>query len=82
MDSENGIEINIDEGTLEEALGFLASKLDDEFYRLIFDEHSKKIKGSNLILLNGQSYLNLARKMSTPLKEGDEVALLPMVTGG
>ena len=82
MESESGIRIDMDESTLAEALAFLSSKLGEEFDRLIFDGHSKKIKNSNLILLNGQNYLNLAKRINTPLKDGDEISLLPMVAGG
>ena len=82
LDYESGIEIEVDEATLKETLSILASKLGGEFDRLLFDIDSKKVKRSNLILLNGQNYLNLTRKMHTPLKDGDQIELVPMVTGG
>ena len=82
LDSQNGLEIRVDQATLGEALTLLGAKMGDEFSRLLFDEHSRKIKTSNQILLNGQNYLNLIRKIHTPLKDGDEITLLPMVTGG
>lgn len=82
LDSERGVEIDVEQATLQEALAILALNLGEEFDRLIFDEHSKKVKRSNLILLNGQNYLNLSRKTHTPLKDGDEIKLVPMVTGG
>ena len=82
LDHKKGLEIHIDESTLGEALDVLGEKLGEEFSRLLFDVHSKKIKNSIQILLNGRNYLNLTRKMDTPLNEGDEITLLPMVTGG
>ena len=82
LDHESGREIEVDEATLEETLSVLSSKLGEEFYRLLFDIDSKKVKRSNLILLNGQNYLNLTKKLHTPLKDGDQIELVPMVTGG
>jgi len=82
LDSQNGLEIHIPETTLENALILVGEKLGDEFCRLLFAGNSRKVKTSNQILLNGQNYLNLRKKMHTPLKDGDEIILLPMVTGG
>ena len=46
-----------------------------------FDGQSKEAKRSNLILLNGRSHLNLRNRLSTELKDGDEISLLPVVVG-
>jgi sulfur carrier protein ThiS len=48
----------------------------------LFDPSTKEIKRSNLVLLNGQPYINLARRLDSEVKDGDEIRLLPVLVGG
>lgn len=82
LDGDRGTQIHMDEATLYDALDLLAEELGEEFEGHIFEGGSKKVKRAILIFLNGQNYLNLAKKLYTPLKDGDEITFLPMVTGG
>ena len=72
----------MDEATLHDALLHLAKELGEEFAGHVFEGGSKTVKRAILIMLNGQNYLNLSKKLHTPLKDGDEITFLPMVTGG
>ena len=68
--------------TLGDALILLSRRRGKKFEEMIFDPQSREIKRSNLILLNGQSYLNILTRLDTELKEGDEIVLLPAMAGG
>jgi len=76
------MEFEMREGTLRDALEFLSRQYGEELEKMIFDTRSKQVKRSNLILLNGQSYLNLRKRLYSELKDGDEITLLPVLTGG
>ncbi len=82
LDGDRGTEIHVKEATLNDALDLLTQELGEEFQGHIFEDGSKKVKRAILIFLNGQNYLNFAKKLYTPLKDGDEITFLPMVTGG
>ncbi len=77
-----GIEIEMNGGAIEDVLETLASRFGAKFESAVYDAGTKRFKRSNMILVNGQSYLNLADKLKTELKDGDEVILLPVITGG
>jgi molybdopterin converting factor small subunit len=79
---DQGTQISLNAATLKDALTLLAKELGEEFDQLIFEDQSKRVKRSIGILLNGQNYLNLTKRLHTPLKDGDEICLLPMVAGG
>lgn len=68
--------------TLRDALILLSCRRGKKFEEMVFDPQTKEIKRSNLILLNGQSYLNVLNFLNTELKEGDEITLLPAMAGG
>jgi molybdopterin converting factor small subunit len=72
----------MDASILLEALNVLSSTLGEDFRKLVFKENSNRVKNANLILLNGQNYLNLSKKLDTALRDGDEITMLPMITGG
>ena len=74
--------LEIGKGTLRDALEALSSQYGKKFENMIFDPQTKEVKRSNLILLNGQSYLNLRHRLGSELKDGDEITLLPVVAGG
>jgi len=74
--------LELEPGTLQDALTSLTRQYGKAFEDLVFDGQSKEEKRSNLILLNGHSHLNLRNRLSTELKDGDEISLLPVVVGG
>ena len=74
--------LEIEKGTLRDALEALSRHYGEVFENMIFDPQTKKVKRSNLILLNGQSSLNLRDGLGSELKDGDEIALMPVLTGG
>jgi molybdopterin converting factor small subunit len=74
--------LEIEKGTLRDALEILSRQHGKKFDDLVFDPLTKEEKRSNLILLNGQSHLNLRDRLCSELKDGDEISLLPVVIGG
>ena len=76
------LELEREKTTLRDALVLLSIRCGKRFEEMVFDPQTKEIKRSNLILLNGQSYLNVPNPLNTELKEGDEITLLPVVAGG
>ena len=49
---------------------------------ILFDASTKEIKRSNLVLLNGQPYINLGKRLDTELKDGDEITFSAVLAGG
>lgn len=76
------LKLERDKPTLRDALILLSRQYGKKFEEMVFNPQTKEIKRSNLILLNGQSYLNLLNPLNIELKEGDEITLLPVVAGG
>ena len=74
--------LDMENGCLRDALETLAALFGEKFENLLFDRLTKKEKRSNLILLNGQSHLNLKERSRVKLKDGDQITLLPAVIGG
>lgn len=68
--------------TLRDALVTLAALFGEKFENLLFDRLSKEENRSCMILLNGQSHLNLHERLRVKLKDDDEITLLPTLTGG
>ena len=76
------LELKTEKNTLKDLLEELAGIYGDDFKKLIFDPLTGDVKKSNLILLNGQSYLNFRERLQLKLKDGDEITLMPVLTGG
>ena len=76
------LELEREKATLRDVLILLSRRYGNKFEEMVFDPQTKEIKRANLILLNGQSYLNILNPLNTELKEGDEITLLPVVAGG
>ncbi|MBL7212700.1 MAG: MoaD/ThiS family protein [Desulfobacteraceae bacterium] len=76
------LELEAEKATLRDALRLLSRQYGKTFEEMVFDPQTREIRRSNLILLNGKSYLNVPNPFNTELKEGDEITLLPVVAGG
>jgi molybdopterin converting factor small subunit len=71
-----------EKATLGDALEVLCSRYGERFESALFDPSTKEIRRSNLVLLNGQPYINLRKRLDTELKDGDEITLSPVLAGG
>lgn len=76
------LELETEEATLRDALNVLSNQYGKRFEDLLFDPLTRKIKRSILILLNGQPYTNLGKRLDSELKDGDEIAFCPTLAGG
>lgn len=72
--------VSIDAGTLEEAMTSLTSMFGDEFSRRVLDANGKPRSLIN-IYVNGKN-MRFTGGMTTNLKDGDEIVILPAVAGG
>jgi MoaD family protein len=73
-------EVETEASTLKEALDALTAEYGDKLRTKIFDTTGnprRQIK----IYLNGKD-IRFLNKLDTPLNDGDEVLILPAVTGG
>jgi molybdopterin converting factor small subunit len=68
--------------TLGQALEAACERCGDEFRYALYDSTTRDMKKSNLILLNGQPYANLGKGLDTVLKDGDELILSTLISGG
>ncbi len=75
-------EIDLPQGsTVEDFLTYLGERWGNQLSSRLFDPDSGAILPYVRIMVNGQTIDYLAG-MQTPLKEGDEVLLLPPASGG
>ena len=79
---EASLELENDKATLRDALKVLCSQYGERFESFLFDPATREIKRSNLILLNGQPYVNLSKRLDSKLQDGDEISFRPALTGG
>jgi molybdopterin converting factor small subunit len=82
MDGEVSLQLEAERATVREALEVLCHRYGQGLESTLFDPSTKEIKRSNLVLLNGQPYINLARRLDSEVKDGDEIRLLPVLVGG
>jgi molybdopterin converting factor small subunit len=76
------LELETEKATLRDALKVLCNQHGERFESILFDASTKEIKRSNLVLLNGQPYINLGKGLDTELKDGDEITFSPVLAGG
>ena len=76
------LELKNEKTTLRDALIVLCNQYGKRFESILFDPFTKEIKRSNLILLNGQSYINLSKRLDSELKDGDAISFCPVLVGG
>jgi len=79
---EVSLELETEKATVRDALKVLCNQYGKRFESILFDPCTKEIKGCNLILLNGQPYINLGKRLDSELKDGDEITLCPVLAGG
>jgi MoaD family protein len=79
---EAPLELETERATVRDALKVLCNQYGERFESILFDPYTKEIKRSNLVLLNGQPYINLGKRLDTELKDGDEIAFCPVLAGG
>ena len=79
---EVSLELEAERATVREALEVLCNQCGEGFESTLFEPSTREIKRSNLVLLNGQPYINLARRLDSELEDGDEITLGPVLVGG
>ena len=76
-----GVPVSISAGeTISDMARQLASR-DGAFRKIVFDSEDLEFGAEVLVILNGV-FVNPQDRSETLLKEGDEVMLLPAVSGG
>ena len=80
--SEISLNLETEGATVRDALNALCEQFGGGFENTLFDPSTREIKRSNLVLLNGQSYINLARRLDSELEDGDKITLGPVLVGG
>ena len=76
------MELEAENATLRDALKVLCNQRGERFESMLFDSSTKEPRRPNLILLNGEPYINLGKRLEAELKEGDEAAFSPVLAGG
>ena len=76
------LEFEAERATVRDALNALCNQYGERVESALFDPSTGKIKRSNLVLLNGQPCINLAKRLESELKDGDEIKLGPVLVGG
>jgi molybdopterin synthase sulfur carrier subunit len=75
-------EIDLPHGsTVEDFLAYMAERWGDQLSARLFEPEGGAVLPYVRIMVNGQTIQHL-EGMETPLKEGDEVLILPPVSGG
>jgi len=69
------------EATVRNLLDMLAKKHGDPFRKVIYEPGNTDLKASFILSVNGL-LLNQLKGLDTKLKEGDQVVLMPIVSGG
>ena len=76
------MEIDLPHGaTVEDFLTYMKEKWGDKLSARLFDPDSGAVLPYVRIMVNGQA-IQFLEGMETPLKEGDEILILPPVSGG
>ncbi len=70
-----------EEITVEELLRRLSRELGERFNELVYDPRKNSLAPGVRILVNGRD-IDFLKGLSTTLKEGDTVAIIPPIAGG
>ena len=68
--------------TLAHALEAVYERCGDTLRNAVYDPATGDIKKANLILLNGQPCANRGRRLDVVLRDGDEIVLGTLISGG
>ena len=72
-------EVQVDAGTLREAVETLASQ-NSEFQTRLLDDNGDLRRFVNVYV--NEEDVRFLQKLDTPLKDGDEVSIVPAIAGG
>jgi molybdopterin synthase sulfur carrier subunit len=72
-------EVSVEGGTLREALDSLASQ-NEEFKTRLMDDKGELRRFVNVYV--NEEDVRFLQKLDTPLKDGDEVSIVPAIAGG
>jgi len=67
--------------SVADLLNVLAKRYGEPFMKAIYEPKSTDVKSNYIVTVNG-FLLNQLRGLDTELKNGDHVAILPVVSGG
>jgi MoaD family protein len=82
LDSRRNEEIEVkEEASVADLLSTLSSKHGQAFIRAIYEPKGEDVKPNYIVTVNGY-LLNQLKGLETRLKNGDHVAILPIVSGG
>lgn len=70
-----------DDATIADLLALLSKKYGEPFKKAIYEPKGADVKPNYIITVNGY-LLNQLKGLETRLKDSDQVALLPIVSGG
>jgi molybdopterin synthase sulfur carrier subunit len=80
--SEREEEVEISEGSsIADLLIMLSEKYGEPFKKAVYEKSGADVKSNYIITVNGY-LLNQLNGVKTKLKNGDQVILLPIVSGG
>jgi molybdopterin synthase sulfur carrier subunit len=80
--SEREEEVEISEGSsIADLLAMLSEKYGEPFKKAVYEKTGSDVKSNYIITVNGY-LLNQLNGVETKLKNGDQVILLPIVSGG
>jgi molybdopterin synthase sulfur carrier subunit len=80
--SEREEEVEISEGSsIADLLAMLSEKYGEPFKKAVYEKSGADVKSNYIITVNGY-LLNQLNGVETKLKNGDQVILLPIVSGG
>jgi MoaD family protein len=82
MGDRSELELETGNITLMELLHELSNMFGERYTQMVFDKAGKSLNQHIRILINGRHYSHMPQKLSTRLREGDDVALFPPLAGG
>jgi MoaD family protein len=79
---EQRVELLEQGATLRSLLVTLAEAIGEPFRAGVFDEGRGGLQRGVAVLVNGHHQTHLPTGLETPLKDGDQVAIFPPISGG
>jgi molybdopterin converting factor small subunit len=80
----DGMSLDLDEEapTLRHALEVISERCGESFRNAVYDFVTGDIKKPNVILVNGRPYADFDKGLDRMLKDGDEIVLSTLMSGG